>query len=177
MNGYDILDVIGKIPMLEYYFKGCYTNSNVPKKFLYLNDGFIIVNTLTQNSESVLGHWVMYAKKNNELFFFDSFGISPISYGGDISRLYRTFNQHKMIVFNYPIQDKSSFICGLYSIFFSFFLYVKNYSVALIRSQKIFSKTYTKRNDFFVKKYIHKLTGFQLLCNEILCPLMIYDTV
>ena len=66
-----------------------------------------------QNSNQSGSHWIALSRKNNNIFIFDSFGISYIP--KNICGIYKNFN----IVTNiYRIQHINSNLCGLYCVLF-----------------------------------------------------------
>ena len=176
MNGYQIQDVVGRLTELSIFFKGCYINSNIPKSFFNLRSGFFIVNTLPRHSKQTMGHWVLFLVKENILYFFDSFGFKPKLYGYNIKFFFENFPNHKEVVFDYPIQDKKSLYCGIYTIFFSYLLFIKNISTRMIKRKKLFSRICLERNDSYVKKFVFSKLKIKHSCNIDLCPGIIFET-
>ena len=79
MDGRQIINILNNIEETKNYFKGCYVDKNLPKWFVNIENGFIIVNTL--NDVNKMGHWILLFIKNSHLYYFDSFGNSPNTYG------------------------------------------------------------------------------------------------
>ena len=113
-----------------------------------------------------MGHWVLFFIRNYHLYYFDSFGMNPEIYKGDISMFFKSFQGFKTIVFNKPIQNDFSYVCGAYTIILAYFM-TKNNSINLIKSK--FTKN-TCRNDNFIVKKLYSVAGISLTCNQLLCP-------
>ena len=89
-------------------FEGCYSKDQIP---LIENNKSLIFNL--QNSDQKGSHWVSLARKNNDIFIFDSFGIGDIP-----TNLYKIYKNHNIITNIYRIHDINSNLCGLFSVLF-----------------------------------------------------------
>ena len=89
-------------------FSGCFSKDRI---ILLDNNKSLIYNL--QNSNQNGSHWCSIIRKNNLIYVFDSFGIGEI-----IPEIYKIYKNFKIITNICQIQDISSILCGLYSIFF-----------------------------------------------------------
>ena len=102
----------------EYYeneprFNGVYTRDNLPKTIK--NVAYII--NLDEYAD-VGTHWIALYVKNNEITYFDSFGVEHVS------KKIRKFIEHKNIKTNiFRIQADNSIICGYFCIGFIDFMF------------------------------------------------------
>ena len=109
--------------------------------------------------------------KYGDRYFFDSFGQPLSMYGLDIALFFNTYNGNKIKVFNSPLQDDISYVCGAYTIYFAYIM-SKNYSTYYIKTK--FSKN-KKRNDSLMKKFIFLKTGTQITCNSRYCSSFMFQ--
>ena len=114
----------------------------------------------TENNDDNFGHLVLMYIRARTLYFIDSLASHPINYGGNIFKFYSNFNNHKRIVFTYPIQSPISNVCGAYAIIFALFM-CKNKSLICIKS--LFSKSCKNKNDIAVQKLLYKMSGFRFM--------------
>ena len=94
---------------------GTFSKDNVP---LLKNNQSTIINL--QNSRFKGSHWVSYCKRNNKIFYFDSYGVAYIP---DIIK--NQYPKHKFICNIYRIQSMDSNQCGRFCILFVK-AYIKN---------------------------------------------------
>ena len=87
---------------------GTYSKDNCP---VLKNNKPIIINL--QDSDKSGSHWVSYCKRNDKLFYFDSYGVAYIP---DIIK--NQFLNHKFICNIYRIQSMDSVQCARYCILF-----------------------------------------------------------
>ena len=172
MNGIQIVDAIQKIPNLSSKFKGCFLNNNLPYDVYKSKESFFIVNTLTQPSNKI-GHWLLFYKINHCLFFFDSFSLEPLAYGGEISKFFNEYPYHKILGTNHQVQNESSYVCGAYTIFFASMM-SNGYSLEKINST--FTKNTTKKNDLIVTNFLYSSIGIELSCDQNFCPSIVFST-
>lgn len=143
-------------------FQGVFTN----KTFRIKDKGYYIVNTVSD--AEIMGHWVLfYFENNNRVIFIDSFAKHPSLYGGNILKFYTDFSVKSVV--KHRLQSSDSLVCGLYCIYFTFYLN-KKYSMKRILSH--FSGNY-KRNDRTVERILPKL-GIDR-CQLRLCPFLMYN--
>ena len=97
-------------------FNGVYSRDNLPNK---INDGAYVTNL--DECAYVGTHWIALFSKNNEIVYFDSFGVEHVR--KEIEKLIR----HKNIKTNiFRIQSNNSIMCGYIRIkFIDFMLQVK----------------------------------------------------
>ena len=89
---------------------------------IYSDKGFINIG----NYENGGSHWCRFIIKDNESFYFDSFGGSPDKF---------LLNQlPKPIIYqNYKIQDINSKLCGSYCLYFFYLIERMNYYDAILK--------------------------------------------
>ena len=139
--------------MLRNIFKGCYINNNIPLGEISMNgESCYVINIV--NNPNKMGHWVCFYFQNNTLFFFDSFGIHPNFYSGDIALLFNNYLGEKVIVVQNKIQSDRSNVCGGYVIWFINMM-VKGKSYRFIRN---FFNVNRICNDAFIKRYIFAIS-------------------
>ena len=170
MNGYQIISIVNSLPETKYSFLGCFKNDTIPFELQLKRNGFFIVNTTVKISS--MGHWILFYIKDCVLYFFDSFGQSLDIYGLDIESFYTSYTGPKIKVFNSPLQDDMSYVCGPYVIYFAYMM-SKNHSTYYIKSR--FNKN-KKRNDTLVTKFIFLKTKIEIRCNLKYCSGYMFNT-
>ena len=130
--------------MQKYYqnesrFNGVYSRDNLPK----IKDGAYVIN-LDEYSD-IGTHWVALYVQNNNVTYFDSFGVEHIP------KEIKTFINNKSIKTNvFRIQAYDSIMCGYFCIrFIDFMLAGKT----LIEFTNLFSPNNFKKNDDIISKY------------------------
>ena len=98
---------IDKILQHDKNYVGTYSKDNVP----ILKNNQSIINL--QNSDRNGSHWVGYCKRNDKIFYFDSYGVAYIP---DIIK--NQYPKHKFICNIYRIQSMDSNQCGRFCILF-----------------------------------------------------------
>jgi hypothetical protein len=98
----------------------------MPKDYITadIKDGKYIVNLDNHNGPGT--HWTAFIKKDNIIYYFDSFGLPPPI---NILKI-----NNKMIYYNiYNIQDIEEKSCGYYCLFFIYYMnkYNNNYKKML----------------------------------------------
>ena len=87
-------------------FNGVYSRDNLPNK---IRDGAYVMN-LDEYSE-IGSHWVALYAKNNDITYFDSFGVEHIP--KEIIKFINRSLQNKNIMTNiFRIQAYDSIMCG-----------------------------------------------------------------
>ena len=90
------------------YFSGVFSKDQIP---LIENNKSLIFNL--ENSGQKGSHWLSLARKNDDIFIFDSFGI------GDIPiNLYKIYKIYNIITNIYRMQDINSNLCGMFCVLF-----------------------------------------------------------
>ena len=87
---------------------GTYSKDNVP---ILKNNQSTIINL--QDLNQVGSHWTCYRKRNDKIFYFDSYGVAYIP---DIIK--NQYPKHKFICNIYRIQSLDSNQCGRFCILF-----------------------------------------------------------
>ena len=170
MDNLQITKIVKNLSETQSLFQGCYKNDDIPFSLLSRRHCFFIVNTsINVNS---MGHWLLFYIKDFNLYFFDSFGLAPFNYGGDVHSFFNKYNNFKTMVFNSPIQSDSSYVCGAYVIYFAYMM-SRNYSYLILK--KKFTKN-KRKNDSIVSNFIYKITRTQIKCNSSFCPSYMFLT-
>ena len=100
-----------KIDQILQHYKNCigtFSKDNVP---VLKNNQSTIINP--ENNARKGSHWVGYCKRNDEMFYFDSYGVAYIP---DIIK--NQYPNHKFICNIYRIQSMDSNQCGRFCILF-----------------------------------------------------------
>ena len=123
----------------ELRFNGVYSRDNLPK----IKDGAYVIN-LDEYSD-IGTHWVALYIQNNDVTYFDSFGVKHIP------KEIRTFLSNKNIKTNiFRIQAYDSIMCGYFCIgFIDFMLAGKT----LTEYTNLFSPNNFKKNDDIILNY------------------------
>lgn len=169
MDSNQLTQILQMIPETNGLFKGCFYNRNIPFQLMHEKECFFIVNTIVDVRK--MGHWILFYIRNHHLYFFDSFAFSPNDYEWDIADFFNTYPTNKTIVFSNQIQNELSYVCGVYTIFFGYFM-SKKYSINRIKS--IFTRN-TRRNDSYVVSFLHSLVGITLTCEQKYCHAYMYS--
>ena len=130
---------------IKYYenesrFNGVYSRDNLPNKIM---DGAYLIN-LDEHSD-IGTHWIAVYVKNNDITFFDSFGIEHIP------KEIKAFIKHRNIKTNiFKIQAYDSIMCGYFSIGFNDFMFKGKTPT---KFTNLFSPNNFKKNDDIVLSY------------------------
>ena len=144
---------INNILKTESNFLGCFASNNLPKK-VKLNEFSLIINTDEKKSKGE--HWLGVHVKNNQAFYFDTFGC-PI-----LEEPIRKWLVNKTIYWSKKcIQSVSSNMCGFFTICFIKCVYdLKSFEIFL----DCFNDTNTDQNDaiisYVIKRLIYSLYFF-----------------
>ena len=124
-------------------FNGVYSRNNSPK----IKDGVYIIDL--DEYKSIWTHWIALHVNDNNVTYFDSFGIEHIP------KEIREFIGNKNIVTNiYRIQAYDSIMCGYFQIgFIDFMLKGKS----LLKYTNLFSLNDYAKNNKIILKYFEKL--------------------
>ena len=107
MDNVSLQQIINRIPLLKYRYRGSFPSDNVPTLD---NDTFAIINTQPSNMQGE--HWIMIANSRQKLFFADSLGRKKDSF----------LNQQYEQMMPEPLQSHPS-VCGFYTIYAAFHLF------------------------------------------------------
>ena len=130
---------------MKYYenesrFNGVYSRDNLPNK---IKDGAYVIN-LDEYSD-IGTHWVALYVKNNDITYFDSFGVEHIP------KEIKAFIFNKNIKTNiFRIQAYDSIMCGYFCIGFIDFMFKGK---TLTEYTNLFSPNDFKRNDDMILNY------------------------
>ena len=130
---------------MKYYenesrFNGVYSRDNLPNK---IKHGAYVVN-LDEYSD-IGTHWIALYLKNNNITYFDSFGVEYIP------KEIRKFINIKNIKTNiFRIQAYYSIMCGYFCIGFINFMFERK---TLTEYTNLFSPKYFKRNEDTILNY------------------------
>ena len=121
-------------------FKGTYSRDNLPNK---IRDGAYVIN-LDEYSD-IGTHWIALYVKNNDITYFDSFGVEHIPIE------IKTFISNKNIKTNiFRIQAYDSIMCGYFCIGFINFMFEGK---ILTEYTNLFSQNDFIKNDNIILSY------------------------
>ena len=129
----------------EYYkneprFNGVYYRDNLPKT---IKSGTYVINL--DEYEDVGAHWIALYVKNNEITYFNSFGVEHVP------KEIKKFIEHKNIKINiFKIQADNSTMCGYVCIGFINFMFAGK---SLIDFTSLFSPYGFKKNGVIILSY------------------------
>ena len=138
---------------MKYYenesrFNDFYSKDNLPNK---IKDGVDVIN-LDEYSD-IGTHWAALYVKNNDITYFDSFGVEhiPKEITKFINRPSSSASQNKKIKTNiFRIQAYDSIMCGYFCIGFTDFMFKGK---TLTEYTSLFSPNGFKRNDDTISNY------------------------
>ena len=131
--------------IIKYYenqcrFNGVYSRDNLPNK---IKDGAYVIN-LDEYSD-IGTHWIALYVKNNDITYFDSFGVEHIP------KETKAFVKNRNIKTNiFRIQGYDSIMCGYFCIGFINFMFKGK---SLTEYTNLFSPNDFKKNDDTILKY------------------------
>ena len=121
-------------------FNGVYSRDNSPT--IIKNEAYVI----NLNEYANVGtHWIALYVKNNEVIYFDSFGVEHVP--KEIKRFIRHKNTKSNI---FRIQADDSVMCGYFCIGFIDFMFAGK---SLINFTSLFSPYDFKKNDDIILSY------------------------
>ena len=121
-------------------FNGVYSRDNLPKT---IKNGAYVINL--DEYADVGTHWITLYVKDNEITYFDSFGVEHVP------KEIKKFIGHKSIKTNiFRIQTDNSIICGYFCIGFIDFMFAGR---SLIDFTSLFSTYDFKKNDDIILSY------------------------
>ena len=107
MDNATLHQIINRIPLLKYRYRGSFPSDYVPTLD---NDTFAIINTQPSNMQGE--HWIMIANSRQKLYFADSLGPEK----------YSCLEHHYEQMMPEPLQSHPS-VCGFYTIYAAFHLF------------------------------------------------------
>ena len=121
-------------------FNGVYSRDNLP---MTIKNGAYVINL--DEYADVSTHWIALYAKNNEVIYFDNFGVELVL--NEIKK----FIRHKDIKTNiFRIQAYSSIMCGYFCVEFIDFIFANK---TLIDFTSLFSPYDFEENDKIILKY------------------------
>ena len=124
----------------ESRFNGVYSRDNLPKT---IKNGAYVINL--DEFEDVGTHWIALYVQNDEITYFDSFGVEHVP--KEIKR----FVGHENIKTNiFRIQEDNSIMCGYFCIGFIDFMFVEK---SLIDFTSLFSPYDFKKKNYIILSY------------------------
>ena len=160
MDGFTIKNVLAANRFTSRVFMSCFMN-DASSIFHYLGfeiDYAFILNTVINVDQ--VGHWVVFYKRGNVLYFFDSLGKKPSFYNGSIARFYQLYKGAREIVLERGIQYEFSAVCGVYAILYIYFMSKNRTSVSFVKNFRNVDKTVNDRR---------VLTMYRRIFNEKFC--------
>ena len=131
--------------IMKYYknesrFNGVYSRDHLPNK---IKDGAYIIN-LDEYSD-IGTHWIALYVKNNDITYFDSFGVQHIP------KEIKAFIKNRNIKTNiFRIQVYDSIMCGYFCTGFIDFMFKGK---SLTEYTNLFSRNYFKKNEDTILNY------------------------
>ena len=125
----------------ESRFNGIYWRDNLPDK---IKDGSYVINL--DEYADVGTYWIPLFCKNNEIVYFDSFGVEHVP--KEIEKFIRQKNIKKKNIFR--IQSNNSIMCGYFCIGFIDFMFAGK---TLIDFTSLFSPYDFEKNDNIILSY------------------------
>ena len=107
------------------------------------------------------------------LYFFDSYAKKPQFYGGNINIFCKLFQGAIVFPVKKPIQEKGSFVCGGFCLFFSKCI-LKDMSIS--QSLRIFSEKEPYENDMLIKNLVYSLIDSDKFCKPQFCHKYKFNT-
>ncbi len=152
-------DIIQCQPILKKVYMGAYAKDKLPnlKNVNITTQRAYIINSAA--SEIAVGHWLLayFFPKTKTVLWIDPYGHPPSFYGTKISKWLSQAKDFKLAYNNIPIQSPSSHYCGLFALFFMYFL---SKGVGLKTILHFFSKTNLNQNDIVVSRFAMKRFKF-----------------
>ena len=129
-------------------FNGVFSRDNLLNK---IKDGAYVINLEDYSDIGI--HWIALYVKNNDITYFDSFGVEHIP------KEIKKFIDNKNIIANiFRIQAYDSIMCGYFCIWFINFMFKGK---SLTAYTNIFSPNSFKRNDDIILNYFMNNTYVQ----------------
>ena len=119
---------------------GVYSRDNLPNK---IKDGAHVINL--DEYTDIGTHWVALYVKNNDVTYFDSFGVEYIP-----NEIKKFIGRKNLIVNIFRIQAFDSIMCGYFCIGFTNFMFKGKISNDYTN---LFSPNDLKENDDIIMKY------------------------
>ena len=121
-------------------FNGVFSRDNLPNK---IKDGAYVIN-LDEYSD-IGTHWIALYVKNNDITYFDSFGVEHIP-----KEIKKFIGNNNIIANIFRIQAYDSILCGYFCIGFINFIFKGK---SLTDCTNVFSPNNFKKNDDIILNY------------------------
>jgi len=158
MNSLEISTLLKSIWTTKRWFMGVYSCDNyiqIVDKLNLNEKSFVICNT--ESSTHVGSHWVLIFRNKSKFCFVDSLNLNKRLLGICILKLLKRINKTFEIL-PFQLQDNNSTTCGLYTIFFAYYL---SLNIPFNEVIKLFDENFKKLNDIFITNWKYKY--FQIL--------------
>ena len=132
MDNVSLQQIINRIPLLKYRYRGSFPSDYVP--FLD-NDTSAIINTQPSNMQGE--HWIMIANSRQKLYFAESLGRKKYSF---------LKQQYEQMVPD-PLQSHPS-VCAFYTIYAAFHLFKFRQEITRVHDVSVLS---------FISNYMYSL--------------------
>lgn len=119
---------------------------------------FAIMNTLQRRDRLRMGHWITLLLDNSSIYYFDSYGLVPITYSSLLQQCidYYTSRGYEYVNCARRLQSATSLVCGAYAIVFAREFIGGGLEGILSMFDRLFSKTNYDYNDRKVITYAYK---------------------
>ena len=120
MNTKEIFDSLNRDKFTRHIFLGVFAVNQLPKSKVRVNRWCLICNCCPKHLPEK--HWLSIFYENNQLEFFDSFGLPPLYYGSKLDQFVRVqcLQSNNFIFNDCKLQRATSSACGHYCILFLF---------------------------------------------------------
>ena len=148
-------------------FLGIFTISTFKNMNLHLYDNCSLILFISGLNPS-LGHWISVIKVLNNVFFIDSYGLSPAEYYVDLNNTHQSFTHYQ----SKRLQSNTTTICGLYAIINIYLAINCNYNMYAFDEfiKKKISNNTLSTNDKklvnYMMKFIKNKNCVSLFCNS-----------
>ena len=117
----------------KYKYNGVYMRDQI-KYIPKLNNSFSIINFDTSQNKGT--HWVGIIQSYNYVYYFDSYGASPLQ---EVMNLFKP--EFEILYINYAVQMQNTAICGLLVlVFFEYLLKLNSSRLNYYKLIKLLSK-------------------------------------
>lgn len=155
MNSLQIHTILSRDPASVRYFAGVFPSDKIPT--LRNFPCAFVVNTDKHHEKG--SHWLaIYIQDKKTIEFFDSYGLSPETYGEDIARFVQKYSRMRWN--KTTLQSVTSNVCGHYCIFFI----VKRCQGYCMKA--IVRMLSRKKNDFRMYLFVKKRYGVKTIFKQ-----------
>ena len=139
-------------------FLGCLTADELSQLVIPVRHTpiYIIVNILTKNELTKMGHWVLIYFQDGTIYFLDSYGLHPTYYSPHFNKFLRNHKTFGLWTQNRQLQSTTSHICGAYVLFFMHLICDRGINFLTSTLSKLFRHSPTTKNDRLVLQRVYK---------------------